>query len=172
MGYVSLLLLLVFYVYAVAAVFLFGQNDPFRFGTLQVALVTLFQVATAEDWSTTLYTQMYGCAQAGYEGREALCTHPTAYPVIAPAYFISFILMGTMIILNLFIGVIMNGMAEAQAEADELEEKERILKGEHSEPTLDQELVQLETQLATLQDQVRVIARRAALRSAAAPLPP
>lgn len=170
MGYVSLLLLLVFYVYAVAAVFLFGQNDPFRFGTLQVALVTLFQVATAEDWSTTLYTQMYGCNVAGYEGREALCTHPTAYPVIAPLYFITFILMGTMIILNLFIGVIMNGMAEAQTEADELEEKERIQKGEHREPTLDQELVQLEAQLATLQDQVRLIARRAALRSAATPL--
>jgi voltage-gated sodium channel len=88
MGYVSLLLLLIFYVYAVAGVFLFGQNDPFRFGSLQIALVTLFQVATAEDWSTTLYTQMYGCAQAGYEGRETLCTAPSASPVLAPFCFI------------------------------------------------------------------------------------
>jgi voltage-gated sodium channel len=48
MGYVSLLLFLVFYMYGVAAVFLFGKNDPFRFGDLPTALVTLFQVATAE----------------------------------------------------------------------------------------------------------------------------
>jgi len=98
MGYVSLLLLLIFYVYAVAGVFLFGGNDPFRFGSLQIALVTLFQVATAEHWSTTLYTQMYGCTQAGYDGREALCTAPSARPIVAPFYFISFILIGARVL--------------------------------------------------------------------------
>ena len=167
MGYVSLLLLLVFYVYAVAGVLLFGPNDPFRFGTLPVALVTLFQVATAEDWSTTLYTQMYGCTSHGYDGREALCTSPAAFPVIAPIYFISFILIGTMIILNLFIGVIMNGMAEAQDEADQMTERQRL----HDAPetaeaeTLSRDLLALEKQVVELQLAIRAIALRAEVRA-------
>lgn len=164
MGYVSILLGLVFYVYGVASVFLFGENDPFRFGTLPVALVTLFQVATAEDWSTTLYTNMYGCDQYGYDGREALCTQPMAYPVVAPLFFISFILIGTMVILNLFIGVIMNGMEEAQSEADDLKDQRRIQQGARAEEMIDDDLHALERQLGELQAKVRDIARRTALR--------
>lgn len=167
MGYVSLLLLLVFYVYGVAAVFLFGKNDPFRFGSLPVTLVTLFQVATAEDWSTTLYTQMYGCAKAGYEGREALCVAPSAKPVLAPLYFISFILIGTMVILNLFIGVIMNSMAEAQSESEQRAERQRIREGAEPDPTraLNLELAGLEKKLADLQKSVRAIAAHAEARA-------
>jgi voltage-gated sodium channel len=167
MGYVSLLLLLVFYVYAVAGVLLFGNNDPFRFGTLQIALVTLFQVATAEDWSTTLYTQMYGCASYGYDGREALCTAPLGYPVLAPIYFISFILIGTMIILNLFIGVIMNSMTEAQNEADQMAERERLhAADDRGEPaTLEVDLLALEKQALELQARIRAIVLRAQVRA-------
>ncbi len=167
MGYVSLLLLLVFYVYAVAGVLLFGPNDPFRFGTLPIALVTLFQVATAEDWSTTLYTQMYGCTAHGYDGREALCTSPAVFPVIAPLYFISFILIGTMIILNLFIGVIMNGMAEAQDEADQMTERQRLQDAAETgvTETLSGDLVALEKQVLELQLAIRAIALRAEVRA-------
>jgi voltage-gated sodium channel len=167
MGYVSLLLLLVFYVYAVAGVLLFGHNDPFRFGTLQIALVTLFQVATAEDWSTTLYTQMYSCREHGYDGREALCTAPASYPVIAPLYFISFILIGTMIILNLFIGVIMNGMAEAQDEADQMNERDRLKDATPASEaeTLSRDLAALEKQVVDLQLAIRAIALRAEVRA-------
>jgi voltage-gated sodium channel len=163
MGYVSLLLLLIFYVYAVAGVFLFGQNDPFRFRTLQIALVTLFQVATAEDWSTTLYTQMYGCAEAGYDGREAMCTASSASPIIAPFYFISFILIGTMVLLNLFIGVIMSGMEEAQTEANEEAEKKRLLDGPSEDPVqaLNADLAALERQAVELQSAIRAVAVRA-----------
>jgi voltage-gated sodium channel len=149
MGYVSVLLLLIFYVYAVAGVLLFGENDPFRFRSLPVAMVTLFQVATAEDWSTTLYTQMYGCDQAGYDGREAMCTAPAAYPVLAPVYFVSFILVGTMIILNLFIGVIMNSM---QAAADELERS--------AAPSREHELLELQRAAQELSDRIGRLQRQ------------
>jgi voltage-gated sodium channel len=160
MGYVSLLLLLVFYVYAVAGVFLFGANDPFRFGSLPIAFVTLFQVATAEDWSTTLYTQMYGCNQHGYDGREQLCLHPQAQPIAAPLYFISFILIGTMVILNLFIGVIMNSMTEAEAESDEYREREQRKQGDTSH-SLTHELLEMEKQLHALQVRLRALSRHA-----------
>ncbi len=43
-------------------------------------------------------------------------------PVVAVVYFVSFILLGTMIVLNLFIGIIVNGMQETQRE-NELAER-------------------------------------------------
>jgi len=41
--------------------------------------------------------------------------------LLSPAvlFFVSFILLGTMIMLNLFIGIIMNSMSEMHAELDE-----------------------------------------------------
>ena len=47
MGYVSLLLLLLFYVFAVAAVIFFGENDPVHFANLQIAMVSLFRAVTS-----------------------------------------------------------------------------------------------------------------------------
>ena len=120
MVYVSVLLLLLFYVYAVAAVFLFGENDPLHFKNLEIAMLSLFRVVTLEDWTDLMYINMYGCDRYGYgPDSVVLCTAPSANPLLAAAYFVSFVLTGTMIILNLFIGVIMSGMEEAQAEAAE-----------------------------------------------------
>jgi len=100
MGYVALLLFLLFYVYAVAATFLFGPSDPLHFGTLELSLLSLFQIVTLEGWVDLMEVQM------------------DAQPVVAVGFFISFILLGTMVMLNLFIGVIMSGMAEAAADRD------------------------------------------------------
>lgn len=56
MAYVSILLLLLFYIYAVAGVFLFGENDPLHFKNLQMSMLTLFRVVTLEDWTDIMYT--------------------------------------------------------------------------------------------------------------------
>jgi voltage-gated sodium channel len=161
MGYVALLLFMVFYIYGVAGVFLFGRNDPFRFGDLPTALITLFQVATAEEWVQTLNTQRYGCGVEGYAGREALCTHPTTYPVLAPFYFISFILIGTMVILNLFIGVIMNGMEEAGRELRQKTSDEARADVQLRSVTVGRdELHQLEAQITELAEAIRTLSSR------------
>jgi voltage-gated sodium channel len=98
MGYVGLLLALMFYMYAVAGVHLLGPLDPVHFGSLPAALLSLFRVITLDNWSDLLRA-----VQAGA-------------PLVSVAYFVSFILLGTMIMLNLFIGIIMNSMAEMHAE--------------------------------------------------------
>ena len=116
MGYVALLLGMLFYVYSVAAVFLFGGNDPVHFGNLAIAMLSLFRVVTGEDWTDVMYIQMWGCDQYGYEGMMELCTQPMSYPVFGALFFVSFMLLGAMVILNLFIGVIMGGMDEAERE--------------------------------------------------------
>ena len=48
MGYVSVLLGMLFYLYGVAATHLFGANDPVHFGSLERSLLTLFQVVTLD----------------------------------------------------------------------------------------------------------------------------
>ena len=118
MAYVSLLLGLLFYIYGAMAVFLFGENDPIHFENLQLSILSLFRVITLEDWTDIMYINMYGCNNYGYDGNEVLCTNPSGSPIGAALFFVSFVLMGTMIVLNLFIGVIMNGMDEMKAETE------------------------------------------------------
>lgn len=120
MGYVSILLFLLFYIYAVAGVFFFGQNDPIHFGDLQTSMLSLFRAVTLEDWTDLMYINMYGCENYGYDATSTEpCTTSLGQPGLAVSYFVSFVLIGTMIILNLFIGVIMNGMDEAKEEMEE-----------------------------------------------------
>lgn len=160
MGYVTILLGLLFYVYAVAAVFIFGANDPIHFQTLHLALLSLFRVVTLEDWTDVMYINMYGCDEYGYEGMEHLCTEPSALPVVAAVFFVSFVLMGTMVILNLFIGVIMNGMEAATEEQEALDEAERRTEKGEQAPSVHQELVELNKALAELQTKVGHITKR------------
>ena len=116
MFYVCLLLFLLFYVYAVIGVMLFSGNDPVHFGNLWTSFLSLFRIVTLEDWTDVMYLQMYGSdVYAGYnQSIDNLATTPKAMPLVAVLYFVSFVLLGTMIMLNLVIGVIINGMDEAQ----------------------------------------------------------
>jgi voltage-gated sodium channel len=161
MGYVGLLLGLHFYVYGVAAVFMFGANDPQHFENLQTALLSLFTVVTMEGWADLMYLQMYGsdCFVDGAV-RDA-CVSATGSLYGAPVYFITFILLGTMIILNLFIGVIMNGMQEATSENEAAEELKRLTDAGAHEPTLEHELFALHETIEELNKRVVRLKARA-----------
>ena len=127
-GYVALLLSILFYIYAVLGVFLWGENDPERFGSLPIAFLTLFQCVTMEGWADIMHTQMWGCGQYVQAGTNGLCIASRGMPIVAPIYFISFIIMGTMIILNLFIGVMMNSLQEMQQEKEEFLKAQEVAK--------------------------------------------
>ncbi len=130
LGYVGILLLLHFYIYAVMGTFLFRENDPVRFGNLQRSMLTLFQVVTLEGWNDVLHTQMFGSKDYYPAAWETLpeATNRVSHgrSVAAPLFFVSFIMLGTMIMLNLFTGVIIGSMQEAEDQssgkvADEVE---------------------------------------------------
>ncbi len=136
MGYVGLLLSLVLYIYAITGVHLFGAHDKAHFGSLSLAFFTLFQTITLDDWKF-LFDSAKGSS-----------------PAVAAVYFISFILLGTMIMLNLFIGIIMNSMEEMHSELDEYNaakrgdtDKERVL---DDLAALDQQVASLSKQLTAL----------------------
>ncbi len=155
MVYVAGLLSLLFYVYAVAGVFVFGQNDPLHFGSLGKAMLSLVGVVTLEGWVDLMNIQIYGCDRYGYGDYPELCTSPMAMPSAATAYFVSFVLLGTMVVLNLFIGVIMNGMEEAQRERQQAQwdrEGEGALVGELARAR--EQLAKLDGALANLEQQV------------------
>jgi voltage-gated sodium channel len=159
MAYVSVLLLLLFYIYAVAAVFLFSANDPLHFGNLQTAMLSLFRVVTLEDWTDVMYINMYGCAEYGYDASSVVaCTNSEANPVLGALFFVSFVLIGTMIMLNLFIGVIMNGMDEAQAESEEIDRVRKAVTGINS--TTVEDLQKLESEFKLVQESIGRLHRR------------
>jgi len=133
MGYVGLLLGLMFYLYAIVGVQLFGDHDKAHFGNLASAYLTLFQTITLDDWKF-LFASASGSS-----------------PALAAIYFVSFILLGTMIMLNLFIGIIMNSMSEMHAELDEMKQSELH---EMEAGTVLSDLTALEGQLDSLKSQL------------------
>ncbi len=153
-GYVFLLGILHFYIYGCMATFLFSDNDPVHFRNLQTSMLSLFRAVTLEDWTDLMYINMYGSANYGYdESTYAALANigitedkivSTASPLAAGAFFVSFILTGAMIVLNLFVGVMLTGMDEAKKETEIAEAAKRK---ESENLDIKEELVQMEQQL-------------------------
>jgi voltage-gated sodium channel len=103
MGHVIIMLGLLLYVYGVLGVAVFRDQDPERWGSLGMALLTLFQMLTLEGWVEIQ--------------DRVLESHPWAW-----IYFASFVFIGVFVVVNLFIAVVINNLEtvklEEQAEAD------------------------------------------------------
>ncbi len=97
MGHVLLLMSIIFYIYAIAGYQLFHDHDPTHWRNLGIALLSLFRIVTLEDWTDIMYT--------------AMVLHPMAW-----IYFLSFVVVGTFVVINLFIAVVINNLDEAKAE--------------------------------------------------------
>lgn len=107
---ISLLLGMFFYGYSIAGVLMFSENDALHFRDLGTSMLTMFRVVTLEDWTDIMYINMYGCASYSYEFKQNLCTKSMGHPIEAALFFVSFVTLGTMIILNLFIAVIVESI--------------------------------------------------------------
>ena len=101
LGGILFLTLILFYVYAVIGTSLYGEVSPQFFGSLHISFLTLFQIATLEGWPDIL--------------SKISKTSPKAW-----IYMLSFILMGTFVVLNLVVGVMVNNL---QATANTTPEK-------------------------------------------------
>ena len=116
-----------FYLFAVLGMGFFGENDPVHMGELWISMLSLFRAATLEDWTDIMYIGMYGCENYGYSGMEHLCTHSQASGLLAAVYWAVLVLLASMMILNLFIGVIASSMQDAQNELAEERADEALL---------------------------------------------
>ena len=122
-----------FYFFAIMGILLFRGNDPWHFRDLHTAFITLFRMSTFEDWTDVMYINQFGCDRYGYSGIERLCTTPSPTGYGSVVYCILFVMVGGLVMLNLFIGVITTSMEEAKDDMDRdaiLDTKVRKLKQE------------------------------------------
>ncbi len=93
-GWIAVLLLIMFYVFGVMGTELFAEEFPEQFGTVGLSMYSLFQIMTLESWSEAI-------------ARPVMEVYPWAW-----LYFVSFILVSSFTVLNLFIGIIVSTMQE------------------------------------------------------------
>ena len=129
---IALVLMLIYYVFAVIATKLFGENFPQWFGSIGESLYSLFQIMTLESWSMGIV-------------RPVMVEHPQAW-----IFFVIFILIATFTMLNLFIAIIVNAM-QTFSEQENQERKSALDETrDHIEADLHHELAELRTDIAEL----------------------
>lgn len=102
MGSISLLLLLVYYVFAVMATKLFGETNPELFGHLGASAYTLFQAMTFDDWSAGIVKPLM----------EKEHTYAWFFVMV-------FMIVSAFMVLNLFIGVVVTALEEISHDGKE-----------------------------------------------------
>ena len=131
MGYVLLLMFIMFYIYAAVGSFLFEGINKILWGDIAVSMLTLFRVVTFEDWSDVMY--------------ETMEVYPLSW-----MYYLSFIFLNAFVFLNMMIGIVIERMQSEQnaynLENDEGEISELRKISENTEAML-MRLEQLESKL-------------------------
>ena len=97
MLHIVALMSLMVYIYAIIGYQLFHEHDPEHWRNLGISLLSLFRVVTLEDWTDIMY--------------KAMELHPLTW-----MYFVSFVVLGTFVVINLFIAVVINNLDEAKQE--------------------------------------------------------
>lgn len=136
-GWIVLLLAMVFYIFAVMGTKLFGGAFPEDFGNLARTLYSLFQIMTLESWSEGI-------------ARPVMKTYPLAW-----LYFIPFILITALTILNLFIGIIVSTMQERQMEEQAGEREAIEAQARNERDAILQRLSEIDERLARLEERDR-----------------
>ena len=95
MGYIALLMFIIFYIYAAMGSMFFSSVDETLWGDVAISMLTLFRVATFEDWTDVMYATM------------------ESYP-LSWLYYLSFIFLTAFVFLNMMIGAILEVMSEEQ----------------------------------------------------------
>ena len=107
LGYVMLLMFIIFYIYAAVGSTFFAEVNPVLWGDIAVSLLTLFRVMTFEDWTDVMY--------------ETMAVYPFSW-----VFYLTFIFFTAFAFLNMVIGIVVNVLEEEHREQDR----------EQGEPTL------------------------------------
>ncbi len=97
-GHILMLMSIMVYIYAIIGHQLFHEHDPENWGNLGLSILTLFEIITLEGWIDV--------------NAKAMEMHPLSW-----IYFVSFVIGGTFVVVNLFIAVVLNNLDRAQEEA-------------------------------------------------------
>mmetsp|Transcript_398 Transcript_398/g.745 ORF Transcript_398/g.745 Transcript_398/m.745 type:complete len:1004 (+) Transcript_398:139-3150(+) len=135
-GYILLLLILVLYMFAVAGVYMFRSNDPFHFGTLPIALMTMFRCSTLDAWSDVMFLNIFGCDGYSYlyvseeekdeSNKLFWCRNPKKQFVLSASYFVFFVVVSALVMLSLFIGAVTLSMNDSLNELKRKAEEKKM----------------------------------------------
>ncbi len=93
MGYIALLMFVIFYIYAAIGSMFFHQINEVLWGDVSISMLTLFRVATFEDWTDVMY--------------ETMAVHPLSW-----IYYLSFIFLTAFVFLNMMVGTVLEIMSK------------------------------------------------------------
>ncbi len=134
MGYIALLMFVIFYIYGASGSLFFAEINPTLWGDVSISMLTLFRVATFEDWTDVMY--------------ETMVTYPFSW-----LYYLSFIFLTAFIFLNMMVGTILEVMTaehNADVEAEAADDRAQLL----------EKVDQLSTQVEKLQHSMEEVCTR------------
>ncbi len=112
LGNISVFLFSIFFIYSILAVYLFGEisysvgglHEHANFEYFGIALLTLFRVSTGDGW----HELPNGCmVQEPFCSGGATCGNE----ILSSIYFNSFMIIGSLVMINLFIAVILENFS-------------------------------------------------------------
>jgi len=137
MGYVTLLMFIIFYIYGAAGSIFFAEINPTLWGNISIAMLTLFRVATFEDWTDVMY--------------ETMEVYPLSW-----LFYLTFIFLVAFIFLDMMIGIVIQTL---QSEHEKIEKNPEIKAPEMiasenpiTAPSIDARLARIEAHLESLSE--------------------
>jgi len=100
LGYVVLLMFIIFYIYAAVGASFFAAINPELWGDISIAMLTLFRVMTFEDWTDVMY--------------ETMAVYSFSW-----IYYLTFIFLTTFAFLNMVIGIVVSVLEDENARQKE-----------------------------------------------------
>jgi voltage-gated sodium channel len=105
LGYVVLLMFIIFYIYAAVGSTFFASINEFLWGDIAVSMLTLFRVMTFEDWTDIMY-----------ETQEVYS--------FSWLFYMSFIFLTAFAFLNMIIGIVVNVIEQENRALRKAEQKQ------------------------------------------------
>ncbi len=128
MGYIALLMFVIFYIYAAVGSMFFHQINTVLWGDVSISMLTLFRVATFEDWTDIMY--------------ETMEVHPLSW-----MYYLSFIFLTAFVFLNMMVGTVLEVMSQ---EHENYRAEQHGETGDGGEPASRAQIEKLEHELAEI----------------------
>jgi voltage-gated sodium channel len=132
----SVLALLVVFIYGMVGWTIFDDHAPEQYGTIGEAMLTLFVTLTLENLPDQIEL-----------GREL-----SDWTII---FFVSYALVAAFLIFNILIGVVINSLEEARAIEHARERAERLEQGGPEEPVIEERIVEVREALDRLEADVK-----------------
>jgi voltage-gated sodium channel len=141
-GYVCLLMFILFYMYGTLGNMFFGKINPFLWGNVSISMLTLFRVLTLEDWTDVMY--------------ETMEVHSLSW-----IYYLSFIFLVAFIFLNIMVAIVIDAWQEGRIDQEKnIQSVDDLLKHEPIDSrftTLENRIKQIENSLLQLKIDKKIL---------------